>query len=216
MAVLEELREAVLTGDKDRAVEVTRLGLETSIDPQALIDDAMIPAMDEVGRRFEEEEYFVPELLLSARAMKAALELIRPLLADTGASSRGCIVIGTVKGDLHDIGKNLVSAMFEGAGFEVVDLGSDVSPEAFVAAAREKSADLVGLSALLTVTMPSMKSTIEALEAAGLRDRVKVLVGGAPLSTDYAVEIKADAYAPNATAAVRAAQELVGGRAPCR
>jgi 5-methyltetrahydrofolate--homocysteine methyltransferase len=169
----------------------------------------MIRAMGEVGRRFEEEEYFVPELLLSARAMKSALVLIRPLLSETGASSKGCIVIGTVKGDLHDIGKNLVSAMLEGAGFEVVDLGSDVSPEKFVAAVEETGAHLVGLSALLTVTMPSMKSTIEALEAAGLRDRVKVLVGGAPLSTEHAEAIRADAYADNATAAVRAAHELI-------
>jgi 5-methyltetrahydrofolate--homocysteine methyltransferase len=211
MTQVEDLYEAVLSGNRDAAVTLTRQALEASVDPQSLIDDAMIPAMDEVGRRFEEEEYFVPELLLSARAMKSALELIRPLLAETGASSKGCIVIGTVQGDLHDIGKNLVSAMLEGAGFEVVDLGSDVSPEKFVAAIEEKHADLVGLSALLTVTMPSMKSTIEALEAAGLRDRVKVLVGGAPLSTDYADEIKADAYADNATAAVRAAHELVAG-----
>jgi len=206
----EELYEAVLRGDKNAAVTLTRLALEASVDPQSMIDDAMIPAMDEVGRRFEEEEYFVPELLLSARAMKAALELIRPLLVEAGASSRGCIVIGTVSGDLHDIGKNLVSAMLEGAGFEVVDLGSDVSPEEFVAAVERHGADIVGLSALLTVTMPSMKATIEALEAAGLRDRVKVMVGGAPLTPEYADEIKADACADNATAAVRAAHELIG------
>jgi 5-methyltetrahydrofolate--homocysteine methyltransferase len=209
MTPIEELYEAILTGNRDAAVELTRRALEGPVDPQSLIDDAMIRAMGEVGRRFEEEEYFVPELLLSARAMKSALELISPLLSETGASSKGCIVIGTVKGDLHDIGKNLVSAMLEGAGFEVVDLGSDVSPEKFVAAVEETGAHLVGLSALLTVTMPSMKSTIEALEAAGLRDRVKVLVGGAPLSTEHAEAIRADAYADNATAAVRAAHELI-------
>ncbi|MCP4005053.1 MAG: cobalamin-binding protein [bacterium] len=205
-----ELYEAVLSGDKNSAVELTRAALDASVDPQSLIDDAMIPAMDEVGRLFEEEEYFVPELLLAARAMKSALELIRPLLAETGAPSKGRIVIGTVQGDLHDIGKNLVSAMFEGAGFDVIDLGSDVPAEQFVAAAKEKDADLVGLSALLTVTMQSMKSVVDGLEAAGLRDRVKVLVGGAPLSTSYADEIKADAYADNATAAVRAAFQLLG------
>ncbi|MDH3211449.1 MAG: corrinoid protein [Myxococcales bacterium] len=210
MTRIEELFDAVLTGNRDAAVEVARRALEASVDPQSLIDDAMIPAMDEVGRRFEEEEYFVPELLLSARAMKSVLERIKPLLSQKGTSHKGCIVIGTVQGDLHDIGKNLVAAMLEGAGFEVVDLGTDVSPERFVAAVEEKSAKLVGLSALLTVTMPSMKSTVEALEAAGLRDRVKVMVGGAPLSTDYAEEIKADAYADNATAAVRVAQALVG------
>jgi 5-methyltetrahydrofolate--homocysteine methyltransferase len=209
MTPIEELYEAILTGNRDAAVELTRRALEGPVDPQSLIDDAMIRAMGEVGRRFEEEEYFVPELLLSARAMKSALELISPLLSETDVSSKGCIVIGTVKGDLHDIGKNLVSAMLEGAGFEVVDLGSDVSPEKFVAAVEEKGANLVGLSALLTVTMPSMKSTIEALEAAGLRDRVKVLVGGAPLSTEHAEAIRADAYADNATAAVRAAHELI-------
>jgi 5-methyltetrahydrofolate--homocysteine methyltransferase len=209
MTPIEGLHDAIVTGNRDAAVELTREALEGSVDPQSLIDGAMIPAMGEVGRRFEEEEYFVPELLLSARAMKSALELISPLLSETGASSKGCIVIGTVKGDLHDIGKNLVSAMLEGAGFEVVDLGSDVSPEKFVAAVEEKGANLVGLSALLTVTMPSMKSTIEALEAAGLRDRVKVLVGGAPLSTEHAEAIRADAYADNATAAVRAAHELI-------
>jgi corrinoid protein of di/trimethylamine methyltransferase len=211
MTPIEGLHDAIVTGNRDAAVELTREALEGSVDPQSLIDGAMIPAMGEVGRRFEEEEYFVPELLLSARAMKSALELISPLLSETGAPSKGCIVIGTVMGDLHDIGKNLVSAMLEGAGFDVVDLGSDVPPEKFVVAVEEKNADLVGLSALLTVTMPSMKSTIEALEAAGLRDRVKILVGGAPLSTDYAGEIRADAYADNATAAVRAARELVGG-----
>jgi 5-methyltetrahydrofolate--homocysteine methyltransferase len=210
MTAIDELYGAILTGDRDAAAELTRRALETSVAPQVLIDEAMIPAMDEVGRRFEEEEYFVPELLLSARAMKSALELISPLLSETGASSKGCIVMGTVKGDLHDIGKNLVSAMLEGAGFDVVDLGSDVSPEKFVAAVEENGANLVGLSALLTATMPSMKSTIEALEAAGLRDRVKILVGGAPLSTEHAGEIRADAYADNAAAAVRAAHELIG------
>jgi len=210
MTQIEELYQAVVTGNKKAAEDLTRQALETSVDPQLLIDDAMIPAMDEVGRRFEEDEYFVPELLLSARAMKSALELVNPLLSETGASRKGRIVIGTVAGDLHDIGKNLVSSLLQGAGFEVIDLGTDVSPEEFVAAVEQNDANLVGISALLTTTMPSMKSTIEALEAAGIRDRVKVLVGGAPLSADYAQKIKADAHADNATAAVRAAKELVG------
>jgi 5-methyltetrahydrofolate--homocysteine methyltransferase len=211
MTQIEDLYEAVLTGNKNAAESVTRRALAASVDPQALVDDAMIPAMDEVGRRFEEDEYFVPELLLSARAMKAALELVSPYLSESGASHKGCIVIGTVQGDLHDIGKNLVSSLLQGAGFDVVDLGTDVAPEEFVAAVEEKGARLVGISALLTATMPSMKSTIQALVAAGIRDHVKVLVGGAPLSADYAEEIEADAYADNATAAVRAAQKLVGG-----
>jgi corrinoid protein of di/trimethylamine methyltransferase len=213
MTRLEKLHDAVLKGDKNGAIEATREALEHDVGAQALIDDAMIPAMAEVGRRFENEEYFVPELLLSARAMKAALDLLRPLLTDREADRKGCVVIGTVKGDLHDIGKNLVSAMLEGAGFEVVDLGSDVAPERFVEAVRENEANLVGLSALLTVTMPAMKTTIEALEKAGLRDRVKVFVGGAPLTDGYAHEIRADAYADNATAAVRAAHQLVGSGA---
>jgi 5-methyltetrahydrofolate--homocysteine methyltransferase len=208
---LEDLYEAVLTGNKKAAQDATRRALAASVDPQSLIDDAMIPAMDEVGRRFEDDEYFVPELLISARAMKAALELVNSHLGESGASHKGCIVIGTVQGDLHDIGKNLVSSLLQGAGFDVVDLGTDVAPEAFVTAVEEKNANLVGISALLTTTMHSMKSTIEALVAAGIRDRVKVLVGGAPLSADYAEKIEADAYADNATAAVRVAQNLVGG-----
>jgi 5-methyltetrahydrofolate--homocysteine methyltransferase len=210
MAQFEKLYDAVLSGDKDAALEVTRESLDAGADPKAMIDEGMIPAMREAGRRFEEEEYFVPELLLSARAMKAALELIRPLLVDRGTEPRGRIVIGTVKGDLHDIGKNLVSSMLEGAGFEVVDLGTDVTPEQFVEAVKANNANLVGLSALLTVTMPAMKSTVDALEEAGLRERVKVVVGGAPLSAEYAEQIRADAYADNASAAVRMAQKLVG------
>jgi corrinoid protein of di/trimethylamine methyltransferase len=210
MTVTEKLYEAILTGRNADAAAITQQGLADELEPQALVEEAMIPAMAEVGRRFEEEEYFVPELLLSARAMKAAIALLRPLLAERGAEPVGRAVIGTVQGDLHDIGKNLVSAMLEGAGFDVVDLGTDVSPEDFVKAVKESDADLVGLSALLTVTMPAMKSTVEALERAGIRERVKVLVGGAPLSPDYAAEIAADAFAANATAAVRSARELVG------
>ncbi len=209
MAQTQDLYEAILSGNKNAAEELTRQALEESADPQSLIDDAMIPAMDEVGRRFEEDEYFVPELLLSARAMKSALEIVNPLLSKTGAPRKGRIVLGTVQGDLHDIGKNLVSSLLQGAGFDVVDLGTDVSPEQFVTAVEENDADLLGISALLTTTMPSMKATIESLEAAGIRDRVKVLVGGAPLSQEYADQIKADGHADNATAAVRAAQKLI-------
>jgi len=210
MAIIEELYQAILTGDNKGAMAITQRGLDEGADLQALIDGGMIPAMAEVGRRFEEEEYFVPELLLSARAMKAALGILRPLLSDSGVEPVGCVVMGTVQGDLHDIGKNLVAAMLEGAGFEIVDLGSDVSPAQFVEAVRDSKANLVGLSALLTVTMPSMKAIIEELEKAGLRDGVKVLVGGAPLSSDYAKEISADAYADNASAAVRTARQLIG------
>jgi 5-methyltetrahydrofolate--homocysteine methyltransferase len=210
MATTEQLYEAILNGDNKGSVSITREGLDAGVAPQALIDEAMIPAMAEVGRRFEEEEYFVPELLLAARAMKAALGILRPLLSESGAEPVGRVVVGTVQGDLHDIGKNLVAAMLEGAGFDIVDLGADVTPTQFVEAVRDSGAGLVGLSALLTVTMPSMKTTVEELEKAGLRDQVKVMVGGAPLSSDYAKEIGADAYADNASAAVRTARQLIG------
>lgn len=210
MARMEELYEAVLNGDDIAAAAISREALGDGTDPQELIDRGMIPAMREAGRRFEEEEFFVPELLLAARAMRAALELIRPRLVNRGAEPKGRVVIGTVKGDLHDIGKNLVSAMLEGAGFDVVDLGTDVAPDRFVAVVREKRPGLLGLSALLTVTMPAMKTTMDALQEAGVRDGLKVLVGGAPLSAEYAREIGADAYADNAAAAVRMAQRLVG------
>ena len=210
MAIIEELYQAILTGDNKGAMAITQRGLDEGTDLQALIDGGMIPAMAEVGRRFEEEEYFVPELLLAARAMKAALGILRPLLSESGAEPVGRVVVGTVQGDLHDIGKNLVAAMLEGAGFDIVDLGADVSPTQFVEAVRDSGAGLVGLSALLTVTMPSMKTTVEELEKAGLRDQVKVMVGGAPLSSDYAKEIGADAYADNASAAVRTARQLIG------
>jgi corrinoid protein of di/trimethylamine methyltransferase len=209
MTISEKLYDAILRGRHEDAVATTQQALADEVEPQSLIDEAMIPAMDEVGRRFEEEEYFVPELLLSARAMKHALELLRPHLVDRGAEPAGRVVVGTVQGDLHDIGKNLVSAMLEGAGFDVVDLGTDVPPEDFAKAVKESNADLLGLSTLLTVTMPAMKKTIEALELAGIREQVKVLVGGAPLSWDYAKEIAADAYADNANAAVRTARELI-------
>jgi len=209
MADLGKLYEAILTGDQATAVAITRQAIEEQVDPQVLINEAMIPAMNEAGRRFESEEYFVPELLLAARAMKSALELIRPLLSQTGAKPVGRVVIGTVKGDLHDIGKNLVASMLEGGGFEVIDLGADVPAEKFVQAVREKQPDLVCMSALLTVTMPAMKTTIEALKAAGLRDRVKIMVGGAPVTEEYARQIGADGYAENASRAVVAARQLI-------
>jgi len=210
MADLNLLRKAIIEGDHKAATAATQAALAEGLDPLIIVNDHLVPAMDEVGRRFECEEYFVPELLLSARAMKASLELIRPLLASSGAEPAGRVVIGTVKGDLHDIGKNLVASMLEGGGFEVIDLGADVAPEKFVAAAGERQADLVCLSALLTVTMPAMKTTIQALEREGLRGRVKVLIGGAPVTEQYAREIGADGYGPNASAAVQLARRLVG------
>jgi 5-methyltetrahydrofolate--homocysteine methyltransferase len=209
MAEFGGLYEAILNGDQKTAVALTRQALEEGVDPAELIQRYMIPAMDEAGKRFECEEYFVPELLLAARAMKGALELLRPRLAASGAQPAGRVVIGTVKGDLHDIGKNLVASMLEGGGFEVTDLGVDVSPEKFVEAVRSTGAQILCLSALLTVTMPSMRKTIEALSQAGVRDRIKVLVGGAPVTEQYAREIGADGYGGNANVAVAMARQIV-------
>lgn len=209
MPDLSRLYEAILNGDHKTSAAITREAIDAKIDAMELVGRYMVPAMDEVGQRFECEDYFVPELLLSARAMKAALELLRPLLAAEGAKSAGRIVIGTVKGDLHDIGKNIVAAMLEGGGFEVIDLGANVSPEKFVDTIREHNPHLVCLSALLTVTMPSMRTTIEALKEAGVRESVKVLVGGAPVTSEFAREIGADGFGENATAAVTLARKLV-------
>jgi 5-methyltetrahydrofolate--homocysteine methyltransferase len=208
MPDLLALYDAILNGDSKTAIAATQQALAEGQDPLNLINNCMVKAMDEVGRRFECDEYFVPELLLSARAMKGALALLRPLLSERGAESAGRVVIGTVKGDLHDIGKNLVASMLEGGGFEVVDLGADVAPEKFVEAVRNSDARIVCLSALLTVTMPSMKKTIDALSAAGVRGRVKVLIGGAPVTQRFADEIGADGYGESATAAVALARGL--------
>lgn len=201
------LHDAILSGDAKAARELTEKALADGIEPMLLVNHAMVPAMDEVGRRFECNEYFVPELLISARAMKAALELIRPILVARGTQPLGRVAIGTVKGDLHDIGKNLVAAMLEGGGFEVVDLGVNVAPEQFVNAVREKGAQIVAMSALLTTTMPAMKTTIEALKTAGVREKVKVLIGGAPITQKYADEIGADGYSESAPGAVNLARQ---------
>jgi len=209
MADLTKLFDAVVDGDAKTTLELTKQALAENVTPDELVTKYMIPAMDEVGKRFEAEEYFVPELLLAGRAMKGALEILRPLLAASGAQPIGKVIIGTVKGDLHDIGKNLVAAMLEGAGFEVTDLGTDVAPEKFVEAVSTKNANIVCLSALLTVTMPAMKTTVEALRSAGVRDKVKVMIGGAPVTDQYAREIGADSYSENASAAVTAARTLV-------
>ena len=209
MEELKKLYDAILNGNFKIARELTQQALNAGIDPQVLVQQQMIPAMDEVGRRYEANEYFVPELLISARAMKASLELIRPLLTAQGAEPAGRVAIGTVKGDLHDIGKNLVAAMLEGAGFEVIDLGVDVSPDKFIAAVNEKRAGLVAMSALLTTTMNSMKTTVEAIKAAGVRDRVQIMIGGAPVTQKYADEIGADGYSTNANSAVALARKLV-------
>ncbi len=209
MALVEKLYDAIIDGQAAQALAAVKEQLATGASPLALISETMIPAMDEVGKLYQEEEYFVPELMLSGRAMKAAMEPLRPLLALAGAKPAGIVVAGAVKGDLHDIGKNLVISMLEGAGFKVVDLGADVKPEKFVAAIREHNPQIVCLSALLTVTMMSMKSTIQAIEAAGLRDLVKVLVGGAPVNEKFAHDIGADGYGVTATDAVALARRMV-------
>ena len=202
------LYDAILSGDAQTAARVTEEALAANADPMELVSQFLIPAMDEVGKRFECEEYFIPELLISARAMKQSMERIQPLLKAQGKEPVGRVVIGTVKGDLHDIGKNLVASMLEGGGFEVIDLGVDVTPEKFVNAVKEHRPGLVCLSALLTTTMPSMKAIIQALREAGLRDRVKVLIGGAPVTTRYAEEIQADGYGDNARTAVTLARQF--------
>jgi len=200
---------AVLEGDAPTARRLTQEAVDSGTDPQEILSGYMIPAMDEVGRLFEENEYFVPELLIAARAMKGGLDILRPLLAATGAEPIARVVIGTVRGDLHDIGKNLVAAMLEGGGFEVIDLGVDVSPERFASAVKEHHAQIVAMSALLTTTMPGMKAIIEALRAEGVRDSVKIMIGGAPVTQRYADEIGADAFSDNASGAVRTARSLV-------
>ena len=209
MGDLKVLYNAILEGNAKVAKEVTEKAISEKVDAQELVDKYMIPAMDEVGRRFEANEYFVPELLIAARAMKTALELIRPLLVESGAEPAGRVAIGTVKGDLHDIGKNLVAAMLEGGGFEIIDLGVDVSPEQFIEAVKEKKANIIALSALLTTTMASMKTCIDGLKDEGIRDKVKVMVGGAPVTQKHADEIGADGYADNANAAVALARNFV-------
>ena len=212
MQELRQLYDSIITGDAKAASAIAAQALAGGIEPLRLVNECLVPAMDEVGRRFECSEYFVPELMLSARAMKAALELVRPLLAARGAEPTGRVVIGTVKGDLHDIGKNLVAALLEGGGFEVTDLGVNVAPEKFLSAVKERNADIVAMSALLTTTMLAMKATIDAFQQAGLRETVKILVGGAPVTQRFADEIGADGYSDKAVGAVALAKRAVAAR----
>ncbi len=210
MVDLELLYEAIVAGNAKQAAAVTKEAVEAGSSPQELLDEYMIPAMDEVGRRFEANECFVPELLISARAMKGAVEIIRPMLASEGSEPVGRVVIGTVKGDVHDIGKNLVAIMLEGGGFEIVDIGVDANPDKFIDAVNAKQPNIVALSALLTTTLPSMRNIVDRLTQAGVRDRVKVIIGGAPVTQDFADEIGADGYTDNAGAAVALARRLLG------
>ncbi|MCL6430547.1 MAG: corrinoid protein [Anaerolineae bacterium] len=207
---LRQIYEYTVSGNAPKVKELTQQALAEGVAPGEIISKYLIPAMAEVGDRFERNEFYVPELLIAARAMQGALAILKPLLTDTDLKPAAKVVIGTVKGDLHDIGKNLVSMMLQGAGFEIVDLGVDVPPDKFVEAVKQSKADVVALSALLTTTMPSMKTTIDALQAAGLRERVRVIIGGAPVTQRYADEIGADGYAPDANSAVRRTRQLLG------
>jgi 5-methyltetrahydrofolate--homocysteine methyltransferase len=209
MSLLDDVRQNVIEGEADQVRTLVQQAIDQSLPPDKILNEGLISAMTEVGQLFERGEYYIPEMLIAARAMKTGLTLLRPHLAAANVQAIGKVVIGTVQGDLHDIGKNLVGMMLEGAGFEVIDLGTDVSPQKFVEAVQAYQPDLIGCSALLTTTMPKMKVVIEALKEAGLRDRVKVMIGGAPITDQYAREIGADIYATDAaSAAARAKQSI--------
>ena len=208
-AELEKIYEGILDGDMNTVVNGVQKALDDGLSPAEILNQGMIEAMGEVGSLFEEGEYFVPEMLIAARAMQKGLEILKPHLTEVDVKSPGKVAIGTVKGDLHDIGKNLVAMMLEGAAFEVIDLGTDVSPERFIQAVKENGAQIVAMSALLTTTMPNMKNTIEALKEAGLREQVKVMIGGAPVTQSYADQIGADGFAEDASRAVAKAKNLL-------
>jgi 5-methyltetrahydrofolate--homocysteine methyltransferase len=207
---LESIYEAVLKGDAKTAAAEVEAALNDGVPPGDILHQACIPAMTEVGRLFEIGEKFVPEMLIAARAMQTSVNLLKPHLVDSDVQSLGKVVVGTVAGDLHDIGKNLVAMMLEGAGFEIIDLGTDVSAEQFVAAVQENNPQVVGMSALLTTTMTSISATIEALTEAGLRDNVKVIIGGAPITQDFSDKVGADGFAPDAGSAPRVVKGLLG------
>ncbi|MBC7319110.1 corrinoid protein [bacterium] len=210
MVNLQEISEALIVGNAKKVRELVEQALKEGVSPKEILDKALVPGMNVVGEKFKNNEYYVPEVLIAARAMHAGMDLIKPLLTQTGASYVGKVVIGTVRGDLHDIGKNLVAMMLEGAGFQIIDLGVDVPPEKFVEVAKNENVDIVAMSALLTTTMLAMRDTINALKEAGIRDKVKVMIGGAPVTQRYADEIGADGYAPDAATAVEKARELLG------
>ncbi len=206
--VLQRIASNLYDGEDEEVAELVQEALDQGMDPGEILASGLIAGMDEVGKDFKAGDLFVPEVLIAARAMRAGMGVLRPLLAEADIPSSGKYVIGTVQGDLHDIGKNLVKMMLEGAGFQTIDLGTDIKPDDFVAAVREHQPQLLGMSALLTTTMPGMKATIEGLEEAGLRDTVKIMVGGAPVTAAFAEQIGADAYAPDAASAVDVARSL--------
>ncbi len=210
MADLQALADSVIAGKRDDVAKMTQAAVDEGVAPADIINDGLIAGMAVVGEKFKNNEFYVPEVLIAARAMHAGMDIIKPLLAKSGVQPRGTVAIGTVKGDLHDIGKNLVAMMLEGGGYEVLDLEVDVPAEKFVDAVKSQGAGVVALSALLTTTMPAMKDTIDALKEAGVRDQVKVVIGGAPVTQNYADEIGADGYAPDAASAVDKVRELLG------
>ena len=207
---IEQISQAVMEGNRDSTTSHVQAALEAKVDVNTILQEGLIPAMSEVGRLFEEGEYFVPEMLIAARAMKSGLELIKPLLVSADIKPRGKVALGTVKGDLHDIGKNLVGIMLEGAGFAIYDLGTDISPQQFIDVIEKQEVDLIGLSALLTTTMPMMETTIQAISEAGLRSQVKIMIGGAPITKEYADKVGADGFAPDASQATKLAIDLIG------
>jgi 5-methyltetrahydrofolate--homocysteine methyltransferase len=209
MKELEAIYKAVLEGDASAAGTGVEIALQANIPAGEIMQKGLVGAMNEVGRLYENCEYYVPEMMIAARAMQTGLTLLKPHLVESGVRAAGRVVMGTVKGDIHDIGKNLVGIMLEGAGFEVTDLGTDVAPERFVKEVKGGNVDVISLSALLTTTMPAMGETIQALQNAGVRDRVKVMVGGAPVTEAYAMKIGADGYGPDASAAVRLARKML-------
>jgi 5-methyltetrahydrofolate--homocysteine methyltransferase len=210
--ILQQLYDDTLVGNAPSVKALVEQGLEDDLDPSSMLYDALIPSLEEVGARFERGDYFVPEMLIAARAMQGALDILRPLLAETGAQQIGTFLMGTVKGDVHDIGKNLCNIMLEGAGFTVIDLGVNVAPERFVEEIEKNDPDIVGMSAFLTTTMPMFKANINAIEKAGIRDKVIVMVGGAPVTQEYADAVGADGYSADASSAVKKAKALIEER----
>ena len=210
MVDLKEIADNLIKGKAPEVKELVQKAINEGEDVQKVLNEGLVAGMSVVGEKFKENEFYVPEVLIAARAMKSGMEILRPILADKNIKGVGTVVLGTARGDLHDIGKNLVAMMLEGAGFEIIDLGVDVSPEKFIETAKEKKADLVGLSALLTTTMPSMKDVVKAMGESSLKDKVKVMIGGAPVTQSYADEIGADGYAPDAASAVDEAKQLLG------
>jgi 5-methyltetrahydrofolate--homocysteine methyltransferase len=209
MDKLKELSESIISGKKDQVEQLTQQSLDEGIVPREILNNGLLAGMEVVGKKFKANEFYVPEVLIAARAMKAGMQILKPKLADTGVEPIARVLLGTVKGDLHDIGKNLVGMMLEGGGFEVIDAGVDVGPEKFVELAKENKTTIIGMSALLTTTMVNMKSAVEALKGSELKDQVKIIVGGAPVTDSYATEIGADGYAPDAASSVDLAKSLI-------